>query len=64
MLLYKKVSQRNCSFRKLRAAEFFDGFKWDELIDFRMKVPFLPDSLDLSKQTQVFTNLYEVVIQV
>jgi hypothetical protein len=64
MLLCKKVSQRNCSFRKLKIAEYFDNFKWDELIDFRTKVPFVPDVLDLSKQTQVFTSNYEAVIQV
>jgi hypothetical protein len=64
MLLCKKVSQRNCSFRKLKVAEFFESFKWDELTDFRMKVPFIPDTLELSKQLQVFTNHYETIIQV
>jgi hypothetical protein len=63
MLLCKKVSQRNCSFRKLKVAEYFDNFKWDELSDFRMKVPFVPEVLDLSKQLQVFSNHYESIIQ-
>ena len=64
MILCKKVSQRNCSFRKLKVAEYFDSFKWDELVDFRMKPPFLPESLDLTKQVQIFTNNYEMIIQV
>ncbi len=64
MLLCKKVSQRNCSFRKLKIVEFFDNFKWDEIIDFRMKAPFSPDVLDLTKQIQISSYNYESIIQV
>lgn len=64
MLLNKKVTQRNCSFRKLKVADFFEGFSWDELIDFRMKAPYIPDGIDLTKQIQIFSQPYENVIQV
>jgi hypothetical protein len=64
MLLFKKISQRNCSFRKLKVADLFDSFKWDELIDFRMKAPYVPEALDLSKQLQIFSHNYENMIQV
>jgi hypothetical protein len=64
MILCKKVNQRNCSFRKLKVSEYFDNFKWDEMIDFRMKPPFLPETLDLTKSIQNFTNNYEIIIQV
>jgi hypothetical protein len=64
MLLNKKVSQRNCSFRKLKVADFFENFSWDELIDFRMKPAYTPDCLELTKQIQIFSQPYENVIQV
>ena len=64
MILTKKVSHRNCSFRKLKVSEFFENFKWDELNDFRIKVPFIPETVDISKQIKIMNIQYEKIIQV
>ncbi|MCQ2818481.1 MAG: cyclic nucleotide-binding serine/threonine-protein kinase [archaeon] len=40
--LVKNVSQRLCSFNKLRDLEFFSKIDWEGLLKFRYKAPFLP----------------------
>ena len=41
-LLVKKVNKRTCKVRLLKERPFFDGFEWDDLIEFKMKAPFIP----------------------
>jgi cGMP-dependent protein kinase len=41
-LLVKKVNKRTCKVRLLKERPFFDGFEWDDLLEFKMKAPFVP----------------------
>jgi hypothetical protein len=63
-ILCKKVNQRNCSFTKLKSAEFFNDFQWDDLIDFKLKAPYIPETHDWSKHVEHKTHLYEKTINV
>ena len=64
MLLCKKVSQRICSFRKLKSADVFNNFNWDDLTDFNMKSPYQPEILENNKLLNLTTFKYESVIEV
>ena len=41
-LLNKKVNERICNVNVLKKKTFFDGFKFDKLIDLRLKPPYKP----------------------
>jgi hypothetical protein len=63
-LLNKKVNQRICSFSKLKSLPFFADYVWDDLVDFKIKPPFIPQSEDLSKSIGKFTTPFEEVLKV
>ena len=59
LLLDKKVNRRVCNFNKLRQTEFYENFPWDDLINFRMKAPYVPKSTDFSEELKTEETLYE-----
>ena len=46
-LLEKKIEKRVCEIKKLKKKEFFEEFKWSDLIAMRMKPPCFPKGEDL-----------------
>jgi hypothetical protein len=48
----------------MRMAEIFSDFNWDDLIDFKMKAPYIPDAWDITNHLKNIMNLYEAVIEV
>ena len=48
-LLNKKVNERICNVSKLKRKDFFDGFEFDNLIDFKLKPPYKPIQHNYSK---------------
>ena len=60
LLLDKKVNQRVCNFNKLKQTEFLENFSWDDLIDFRIKSPYIPKSTDYSENLRTDKQLYEI----
>ena len=48
-LLEKKIEKRVCEIKKLKKKEFFEEFKWSDLIAMRMKPPCYPKGEDLDK---------------
>ena len=42
----------------------FNDMNWDDLIDFKMKAPYIPESSDLSNHLKNIMNPYEAVIEV
>jgi hypothetical protein len=63
-LLCKRSNQRNCSFQKMRGAELFGDFVWDDLIDLKIKSPYIPEAWDLNNNLKNVMNPYEAVIEV
>jgi hypothetical protein len=43
-LLNKRVNERACSLDLIKQDPFFHNFPWNELIDFKMKAPYVPES--------------------
>jgi len=43
---------------------FFYDFNWDDLIDFKLNPPFIPEVEDMKKQMDKFTNYFDVAIKV
>lgn len=64
LLLNKKVNQRVCSFSKLKTAKFLEEFSWEDLLDFKIKPPFIPEVEDYSKYLTTHLKLYEGVLRV
>jgi hypothetical protein len=64
MLLYKKVTRRCCAFNALKTCELFAEFNFDDLLDFKLKAPYIPETYDWSKQLSVKTHQYETLIYV
>ena len=48
-VLNKKISKRLSSLEAAKKHAFFEGFNWDDLIDFHLKPPYIPESLELKK---------------
>ena len=46
-LLSKKVENRMCSLTLIKKEKLFEGFKWDELIDFKLSPPFKPKQIEI-----------------
>ena len=59
LLLDKKVNRRVCNFTRLKQTEFFENFNWDDLIDFRIKAPYIPKSTDFSENLKNCCQPYE-----
>ena len=48
-LLIKNVNRRICNFDNAKKHPFFKDFNWENLIDFHMKPPYIPNLLSLEK---------------
>ena len=48
-LLNKKVNERVCDVSKLKKKNFFDGFDFDKLNDFKLKAPYKPTKQNFTK---------------
>lgn len=58
-LLDKKASRRFCNFTKITKTEFFENFQWDDLINFRMKAPYIPEIKNYDNDILDCGKLYE-----
>ncbi len=63
-LLSKKVNQRSCNIQKLKSSNFFIDFNWDELVDFKSKPPYIPETWDWTKNLGNILTPFEPAIQV
>ena len=63
-LLSKKANYRSCNFQKLKTANFFIDFNWDDLLDFKIKPPYIPETWDWSKNLGNILTPFESAIQV
>lgn len=63
MLLHKKANQRCCAVQKLKSSNFFLEFNWDDLIDFKLKPPYVPETWDWSKNLGSVMTPFESAIQ-
>ena len=63
-LLNKKVNQRVCSFSKLKTYGFLNNYNWDDLIDFKLKPPYIPKIDDYNIQIPEFKKAFENQINV
>ena len=61
-LLSKKLGQRCCSLQKLKAMNLYADFQWEELMDFKMKAPYVPETLDLTKNLNTLNYPYELAL--
>ena len=61
-LLNKKVNERICNVSTLKKMEFFEGFEFDKLIEFRLKPPFKPNVENFNKYLKI-ENPYEKFIK-
>jgi hypothetical protein len=61
-LLTKKVNQRICNVSVLKKKPFFEGFDFDQLIDFKLKPPYLPNVKDVQIELNE-NNLFDNMIQ-
>lgn len=64
LLLNKKVNQRVCSFSKLKTTNFLADFNWEDLLDFKIKPPYIPECKDFVNNLSSHSNLYEEVLKV
>ncbi len=48
----------------MRGAELFGDFVWDDLIDLKIKSPYIPEAWDLNNNLKNVMNPYEAVIEV
>lgn len=64
LLLNKKVNYRVCSFSKLKATNFLNEFNWEDLLDFKIKPPYIPECDDFTKYLTIAVNPLESVIKV
>lgn len=60
LLLDKKVNRRVCNFNKLKQTEFLMDFNWDDLISYRMKSPYVPESNNFEEEKKKHDILYEI----
>ena len=56
-LLKKKVNERMCTFEKVKSAQFYRDFNWDDIIEFKAKAPFIPQIAPM-KNPSHFTSKY------
>ena len=64
LILNKKVNQRVCSFSKLKTTNFLSDFIWEELLDFKIKPPYIPECEDFTKYLTTHLNPFEAVLRV
>ena len=59
-LLCKKVEKRICDFNKIKKLKVFDKFNWNDLLNKKLKPPFIPDVPNLSEiQLDQFKMKYD-----
>jgi len=63
-LLNKKVNHRVCSISKLKSLPLFADYVWDDLLDFKIKPPFIPQTEDLSKDINKYKTSFEENLKV
>ena len=61
-LLTKKVNQRICNVSVLKKKPFFEGFDFDQLIDFKLKPPYIPNVKEVQIELNE-NNLFDNMIQ-
>lgn len=64
LILNKKVNHRVCSFSKLKASSFLNDFNWDDLMDFKIKPPYIPECEDYGNNLSSYTNPFDGVLRV
>ena len=64
VLLSKKFNQRVCNLTKLKQTPLFLDFSWDDLIDFKMKPPFVHETWDWTKNIGSALTKFEDALQV
>lgn len=62
-LLCKKVSERECSFRGLKATKLYENYDFDALIDLKMPPTFIPETEDYSQMIRNTSSRIEVIIK-
>jgi hypothetical protein len=63
-LLNKKVNQRICTFSKLKTANFLADFIWEDLLDLKIKPPYIPECEDYTKYLTTNLNPFENFLKV
>ncbi len=58
------MNHRVCSFSKLKATSFLADFNWEELLDFKIKPPYVPECDDYLKNMTTSLNPFEGVLRV
>ena len=61
-LLKKKISERICSFEKVKKQEFYKDFKWDDLMEFKLNAPYIPNNnkiLDFENYEKKYLDFVE-----
>ena len=61
-LLKKKISERICSFDKVKKQEFYKDFKWDDLMEFKLNAPYIPNNnkiLDFDNYEKKYLDFVE-----
>jgi hypothetical protein len=48
----------------MKGSELFSDFVWDDLIDLKIKSPYVPEAWDLNNHLNNVMNPYEAVIEV
>jgi cGMP-dependent protein kinase len=63
-ILTKKVNQRVCSVQKLKLSNFLIDMNFDDLIEFKIKAPYLPETWEWSKNINNILTPFEMILQV
>ena len=64
VMLEKKVEKRICSFSNIKKLDLFYDFNWNDLINYNLKPPYIPDVPDLSNiDFSSFESKYDEYIQ-
>ena len=63
-LLSKKPNQRSCNLSKLKQYNFFKKLNWDDLLDFKIKSPYIPESWDWLKNKANTSEPFEFFLKV
>jgi cGMP-dependent protein kinase len=61
-LLKKKINERICSFEKIKKQEFYKDFNWDDLMEFKLKAPYIPNNnklMDFENYDKKYLNFVE-----
>jgi hypothetical protein len=63
-MLEKKVEKRICNFSNIKKMDLFYDFNWNDLINYNLKSPFIPDVPNLNNiDISSFDNKYHNYIE-